>query len=690
MAIEAILTSMNPNESDLQPSETALESWKEIGAYLQRNAVTARRWEKEEGLPVHRHTHKSRSSVYAYPSEIDAWRAGRRVVPEPPPTRPLWKIPAFAVTMLLCLITVGNGVRPQVASAQGTQAARQILSGPGTDDTGSPSFDGRYLSLTDWATGDLAIRDLISGAQRRLTSNSAPYGDGYAFRPQVSRDGKQVVFSWIKPSGVELRIVEADGSNLRTLYSNREFSYLEPAGFSPDGKEILMVLNAANESDKIALISAADGRARFLKTLTWGSLGRLSFSPDGRYVAYDLRTQQGKPGTKIMLLAQDGSREVTLSESVTQEQVFGWAPDGKTLLFASERTGTRDLWALSVIDGKAEGDAKRLRHGIGGMRPMGITKSGSLFFADNNGTNEIFIASWDWETGRMVVVPKPASHGLLGVNRDPVWSRDGKYLAYVSGDKSPGKISIVNIENENERQLSPKLSAIQRLTDWSPDGRSLLLMAFDEKNHEGAYSMDTQTGEVRAVAQAEGEQTIFQPEWLPNGKEIVYYRRDQTASPSHVIIHDVGTGSERQLQTGHADAGFIDTAISPDGHYLAFRAGGGSYEPVLGVVPVTGGAPRELFRPDVSAGRVDLIGWSPDSRQVIFDTKQRMGLRNVNLEWWRIPIEGGERRKLASDPLQAAKIRFHPDGHRIAFAGTQGGGMEIWALENFLPQSAGK
>jgi len=35
--------------------EARLESWKEIGAYLQRNAVTARRWEKEEGLPVHRH-----------------------------------------------------------------------------------------------------------------------------------------------------------------------------------------------------------------------------------------------------------------------------------------------------------------------------------------------------------------------------------------------------------------------------------------------------------------------------------------------------------------------------------------------------------------------------------------------------------------------------------------------------------
>src|SRR5689334_11051793 len=100
---------MNQNEAQRNSPEPTLESWKEIAAYLQRNAVTVRRWEKEEGLPVHRHGHKRGSSVYAYPSEIDAWRAARKVVPEPV-AKPLWKIPAFALTMLLCLIMVGNGV----------------------------------------------------------------------------------------------------------------------------------------------------------------------------------------------------------------------------------------------------------------------------------------------------------------------------------------------------------------------------------------------------------------------------------------------------------------------------------------------------------------------------------------------------------------------------------------------------
>ena len=51
-----------------------LDSWKEIAAYLKRGVRTVRRWEREEGLPVHRHVHRVLGSVYAYKSEIESWR----------------------------------------------------------------------------------------------------------------------------------------------------------------------------------------------------------------------------------------------------------------------------------------------------------------------------------------------------------------------------------------------------------------------------------------------------------------------------------------------------------------------------------------------------------------------------------------------------------------------------------------
>jgi TolB-like protein/tetratricopeptide (TPR) repeat protein len=60
-----------------EPFEERLDSWKEIAAYLKRDVTTAQRWEKREGMPVYRHVHEKRGSVYAFGSELDAWLARR-------------------------------------------------------------------------------------------------------------------------------------------------------------------------------------------------------------------------------------------------------------------------------------------------------------------------------------------------------------------------------------------------------------------------------------------------------------------------------------------------------------------------------------------------------------------------------------------------------------------------------------
>src|SRR6187401_1727936 len=54
-----------------------LDSWKEIAAYLKRSVRTVTRWEREEGLPIHRHLHSKSGSVYAYKAELDEWWTNR-------------------------------------------------------------------------------------------------------------------------------------------------------------------------------------------------------------------------------------------------------------------------------------------------------------------------------------------------------------------------------------------------------------------------------------------------------------------------------------------------------------------------------------------------------------------------------------------------------------------------------------
>src|SRR5215218_7604572 len=68
--------------------EDRLDSWKEIAAYLKRDVTTVQRWEKREGMPVHRHLHDKMGSVSALRTELDAWTRHRTVdVAEENPSR---------------------------------------------------------------------------------------------------------------------------------------------------------------------------------------------------------------------------------------------------------------------------------------------------------------------------------------------------------------------------------------------------------------------------------------------------------------------------------------------------------------------------------------------------------------------------------------------------------------------------
>jgi TolB-like protein/Flp pilus assembly protein TadD len=73
MSVEATQTP----KTGADAQKRRLESWKEIASYLGRDVTTVRRWEKREGLPVHRLHHSKLGSVYAYMAELDAWRSER-------------------------------------------------------------------------------------------------------------------------------------------------------------------------------------------------------------------------------------------------------------------------------------------------------------------------------------------------------------------------------------------------------------------------------------------------------------------------------------------------------------------------------------------------------------------------------------------------------------------------------------
>jgi len=159
------------------PTEGRLDSWKEIAAYLKRDVTTVQRWEKREGMPVHRHLHDKRGSVYALAPELEAWRQGRglrltqdekKSDPETPSEplqeerpRPRLRLPlALAAVALVGLLAVFLVHRSRALHAAQPKI-RSLAVLPLRNLSGDPGQDYLADGMTEALIGRLStIRDL--------------------------------------------------------------------------------------------------------------------------------------------------------------------------------------------------------------------------------------------------------------------------------------------------------------------------------------------------------------------------------------------------------------------------------------------------------------------------------------------------------------------------------------------------
>ncbi len=155
-----------------------LDSWKEIAAYLRRSVRTVTRWEREEGLPVHRHLHSKSGSVYAYKAELDAWWANRGEHIDRPPLetesartprgRRIWLVVGALVAVLgLSAITWLAGER---RSSLPASRLVPLTTYPGVEGPPSLSPDGNQVTFERGA--DIFVKQVA----RRLNRVSATAG----------------------------------------------------------------------------------------------------------------------------------------------------------------------------------------------------------------------------------------------------------------------------------------------------------------------------------------------------------------------------------------------------------------------------------------------------------------------------------------------------------------------------------
>ena len=408
-------------------------------------------------------------------------------------------------------------------------------------DGGAISPDGRFLTYTDWSTGDLVLQDLMTGEKRHLTNKGSwlESSEFAEWEQAISPDSKQVAYAWHIERGCDLRIIGLDGSEPPVIYRNEEIGCIAVQDWSPDGKHILATFL---KNMQTVLVSVADSSVRVLRTHS--SASRMRFSPDGKWIVYNFAPEEESPELDIYVLPTDGSGGMPLVEHPANDIVLGWAPDGKWVLFTSDRADTSGAWVIQVVDGQPRGAPELVKPDIApiSVHWLGLTWDGSYYYSQSAWVSDVYVTTLDPATGTLQPPQKLVSH--VGLDTSPDWSPDGRYLAYASGRGSEFDspvLGIRSIRTGEERRLRLGIRRVHAFQlHWSPDGRSLLAQGRSPKDSgpggKAFYRIDAHTGEITPILMhlfglpsnnPEVTQSEMEwPVWSFDGEAIFYRRSD--------------------------------------------------------------------------------------------------------------------------------------------------------------------
>jgi Tol biopolymer transport system component len=623
-------------------------------------------------------------------------------------------------------------VRLGAESGAAGMVNRRVWSGPtcppscGTskpivDTYGTVSPDGRSISHVNWHTGALAVYDIATGTDRDLTPDTSGKEDN-AEESVISKDGRTVAYSWFnhETRHYELRLANLTGDpNPRRLYDNPDLDWIGPYDWSPDSKTIVAEVQRQDRTAQIALISAADGSIRVLKSIDWSGTGRIFFSPDGRFIGYDLPTPDNIRQHDVLVLGVDGSHETVAVRHPSLNFMMGWSPDGKWLLFASDRTGAMGLWAIAMVDGKPQGAAELIRPDVGWPESLGITRSGALYYSlatlGGEGSH-IQTAAMDFETGKLLVPATDVTHPHGESDSQPFWSHNGKLMAYLA---VRGRLGSSNAQNNGAHmhdnalairaadtgqlitELPLQLARKVQIVGWTADDRAVWLTGTNFKGKQGLFRVEIQSGEMTTVASAILAAPAANGPASPDGPT-AFYRRVLGKQEVVFMSHNIASGEEKEIARG--GLGMLN--LSPDGKWICTPSvDRASNSRVLLLIPAAGGMPRTLMATPSTVPETELtnrrgailnfVAWGPGMQWVL--AVRWMADFSQPDELWRVPLDGGAARK--SEVERGTRIPFYagvslaPDGTHLAFTiseTTTAHTSEIWALENFLPRGGSK
>ncbi len=314
--------------------EDRLDSWKEIAAYLNRDVTTVQRWEKREGMPVHRHQHDRIGSVYASRAELDAWARSRNLPltkesaghAAPPTSAGLLRPGIFGsrYRWKVVLLLAAAVVAVALGTVYWLQKTEYFWR--------SPIADARFQTVTDF--------------------------DGVEQAAAVSRDGHFVAFLSDRDGQMDVWVTQIGSGQFHNLTRGSARDIVNPSvrtlGFSADGSFVTFWVRKQNGSSGgdigIWAVPTLGGEPRpYLE-----GVAEFDWSRDGSHLAY----HTPGPGDPLFVSEggrRSGDRPIFTASAGLHCHFTLWAPDMAFIYFVEGTLPDKlDIWRIRATGGTPE------------------------------------------------------------------------------------------------------------------------------------------------------------------------------------------------------------------------------------------------------------------------------------------------------------------------------------------------
>ncbi|MFL5295804.1 MAG: hypothetical protein ACJ798_05415 [Phenylobacterium sp.] len=390
-----------------------------------------------------------------------------------------------------------------------------------------------------------------------------------------------------------------------------------------------------------------------------------ALSPDGKWVLF---TSDRAGSADVYRARIDGSGLERLTDDPAYDDQAAWSPDGQRIAFVSSRgSGVTDLWTLDLR-------TRRLRNVTaapgGDFRPSWSPDGKWIAFSSDRETRvERRAPEWEQSQRTSLYLIHPDGSGLRRLTDgeqfagSPRWSPDGKRIVFyelaVPGTHFAREGGLDALVTSQIVSIEIATGARQALTS----GRGLKISPQFLDNQRVGYVV--KAGGQAGIAYTSGERgtpgAVRNPRWSADGRQVVY---DRGAAES------VGVGY-RPMQPLFGGAGRFDlahfgrlAAFSPDGRRIAFSEPAGGPDWVISVMDADGRNAKRIYSEKGAAAMAPR--WSPDGRQIVFGVSGGFSSRGITGRIVEMDADGSNMRVLAT-ASGAGFPSISPDGRRLVF-----------------------